>query len=299
MLYPCRTWFTDKILFNAFYQEEVLLAVETMLISLYGSHSIGDDHVRKGTNSSERVQKSDPPEQPTTDITQMNSSERSTTDISLMDPPEQPTTDVSLMDPPEQPTTDVTEHLSKQEVSLNTTVNTSTSSSSDDWIINRRSKDFDSINSSSADDVAMNSTSDLNCNSPKASKSDSGRSGERELSAESWSMGKSFSDEITGEDLEPVKLHLPKADQDSRVPATKKASPSKTISYTIMEKMAKLTAYDLISNRSVHQPLSAFSLFEQDTRSQVLEENPTASLQDVTTAVKERWECLGEEDRKK
>ncbi|KAI7808549.1 PMS1 protein-like protein 1 [Triplophysa rosa] len=297
-------------------KEEVMLAVEMMLISLYGSYSIGDDKLKTGKNSSKRVQNPDrvctDEEQPTTDISLMGPPEQHTTDISLMGPPEQPTTDISLMGPPEQPTTDISlmdppKHLehsytntSIHEVSLNTTANTSSSSSSDDWIINRRSSDFDSINSSSVDDVAMNSTADLNCNSPKASKSDSGPNGQNDLSAESWSMGKSFSNQITGEDLEPVKLHLPKADQDCRDPTTtKKTSPSKTSSYTIMEKMAKLTAFDLISNCSVRQPLSAFSLFEQDTRSQVLEENPKASLQDVTTAVKERWECLGEEDRKK
>lgn len=271
----------------------MLLAVETMLISLYGSYSIGDDKLKTGKTSSENFQnqqaictdKEDPPEQPTTDIT-------------VMGPPEQPTTNNSLTDPPER-----LEHsfanTSKHEVSLNTTANTSSSSSSDDWIINRRSGDFDSTNSSSVDDVALNSTSDLNCNSPEGSKSDSGHSQETELSAESWSMGKSFSDQVTGESLEPVKLHLPKANQDSSEPTSKKASPSKKTSYMLMEKMAKLTAYDLISNRSVRQPLSAFSLFEQDTRSLVLQENPKASLQDVTTAVKERWECLGEEDRKK
>ncbi|KAA0715537.1 PMS1 protein -like protein 1 DNA mismatch repair protein [Triplophysa tibetana] len=275
---------------------EVMLAMEAMLISLYGSYSIGDDKLKTGKDISEREQNQ---HRPTTDISLMGPPEQPTTDISLIGPPEQPTTDSSLMDQPKHLEHSST-NTSKQEVSLNTTANTSSSSSSDDWIINRRSSDFDSINSSSVDDVAMNSTTDLNYDSPKASKRDSGPNLENDLSAESWSMGKCFSNQITGEDLEPVKLHLPNAEQDSREPrTTKKTSPSKISSYTIMEKMAKLTAFDLISNRSVRQPLSAFSLFEQDTRSQVLEEKPKASLQDVTNAVKERWEYLGEEDRKK
>lgn len=303
MLFPWHTCFIDRTFFNTFYQEEVMLAVEAMLISLYGSYSIADDKLKTGKNISEREQNQHrvctDEEQPTTDISLMGPPEQPTTDISLMGPPEQPSTDISLMDPPKHLEHSST-NTSKHEVSLNTTPNTSSSSSSDDWIINRRSSDFDSINSSSVDDVAMNSTTDLNCDSPKASKRDSGPNLENDLSAESWSMGKCFSNQITGEDLEPVKLYLPNAEQDSREPSTtKKTSPSKTSSYSIMEKMANLTAFDLISNRSMRQPLSAFLLFEQDTRSQVLEENPKASLQDVTNAVKERWECLGEEDRKK
>ncbi|XP_073710728.1 PMS1 protein homolog 1 isoform X1 [Misgurnus anguillicaudatus] len=257
-------------------KEDVLLAVETMLISLYGSYSIGDDNLKMGETSTAHVQnqhaicadKDDPPEHRSIAV------RTNTTDISLLDPT------------PEDTSTDAGKH----ELSLDNTTNTSSSSSSEDWIINR-SSDFDSVNSSAVDDIAMNSTADLNSNSPK---SDSGESQEPIISAKSWSMGKSFSNPITGEGLEPVKLHLPKAK-----PIAKGDSPSKKPSSVIMEKMAKLTAYDLISNRSVRQPLSAFSLFEQDTRSQVLQENPTASPQDVTTAVKERWESLGEEDRKK
>ncbi|XDV30121.1 hypothetical protein PO909_033106 [Leuciscus waleckii] len=248
-------------------KEEVLLAVETMLISLYGD-STGDDNLKTGGNRP---------------------------DASYVDVPEHAnvvvpthTTDISLNDP------ELLEHSStnaeKQgsELSLNNTANTSSSSISEDWVINRSSSDFDSINSSlPADDVVMNSTADLNCNSPKETKSDSGPGQESEVSAESWSTGRAFSNQITGECLEPVKLHVPKATED--LGGTEPTSTSKRPTNVVM----------LISNRSVRQPLSAFSLFEQDTRSQVLQENPRASPQDVTTAVKERWESLGEEDRKK
>ncbi|XP_067301203.1 PMS1 protein homolog 1 isoform X1 [Pseudorasbora parva] len=259
-------------------KEEVLLAVETMLISLYG-YSTGDDNLKTGGNRPSA------------------SSVDEAVHANVVVPT--PTTDVSLNDP------ELLEHSStnadKQDSELST-ANTSSSSISEDWVINRSSSDFDSINSSlPADDVVMNSAADLNCNSPKSSKSDSGPSQASEVSAESWSTGRAFSNQITGECLEPVKLHLPKANEHfgGTEPISMRSSPSKRPSNVIMEKMAKLTAYELISNRSVRQPSSAFSLFEQDTRSQVLQENPRASPQDVTTAAKERWESLGEEDRKK
>ncbi|RXN31394.1 PMS1 -like protein [Labeo rohita] len=251
-------------------KEGVLLAVEAMLISLYGD-STGDDNLKKGENHP---------------------------DVSSVDVPEHTNVVVpTSLGAPELLENSLTN--ADGELSLSNTANTSSSSISEDWVINRSSSDFDSINSSlPADDVVMNSTADLNCNSPKTSKSGPGQS---EVSAESWSTGKAFSNQITGECLEPVKLHVPKAHEDlgGTEPTSTRSSPSKRPSNVIMEKMAKLTAYELISNRSVRQPSSAFSLFEQDTRSQVLQENPRASPQDVTTAVKERWESLGEEDRKK
>uniref|UniRef100_A0A8C2Q988 PMS1 homolog 1, mismatch repair system component n=1 Tax=Cyprinus carpio TaxID=7962 RepID=A0A8C2Q988_CYPCA len=257
-------------------KEGVLLAVETMLISLYG-YSIDNDDLKTGGSG---------------------------TGVSSVDVPEHtnvvptPTTDVRLDEPELLEISPTNADKQDGELSLSNTANTSSSSISEDWVINRSSSDFDSINSSlPADDVVMNSTADLNCNSPKPSKSDSGPGQESIVSAESWSTGKAFSNQVTGECLEPVKLHVPKAHED--LGGSTRSSPSKRPSNVIMEKMAKLTAYELISNRSVRQPSSAFSLFEQDTRSQVLQENPRASPQDVTTAVKERWESLGEEDRKK
>ncbi|KAK7154453.1 hypothetical protein R3I94_007700 [Phoxinus phoxinus] len=213
-------------------KEEVLLAVETMLISLYG-YSTGDDNLKTGGNR---------PNASSVDVPEH---------ANVVVPT--PTTDISLNDP---------------ELLENSSIN------------------------------ADKQDADLNCNSPKASKSDSGPGQESEVSAESWSTGRAFSNQITRECLEPVKLHVPKANEED-LGGTEPTSTSKRPSNVIMEKMAKLTAYELISNRSVRQPLSAFSLFEQDTRSQVLQENPRASPQDVTTAVKERWESLGEEGRKK
>uniref|UniRef100_A0A8C1RSR9 PMS1 homolog 1, mismatch repair system component n=1 Tax=Cyprinus carpio TaxID=7962 RepID=A0A8C1RSR9_CYPCA len=256
---------TEVVLQN---KEGVLLAVETMLISLYG-YSVGDDDLKAGGNRP-AVSSVEVPEH---------------TNVVMPTP----TTDTSLDDPELLENSPPNEDKQDSELSLSNTANTSSSSISEDWVINRCSNDFDSISSSlPADDVVMNSTSDLNCDSPKASKSDSGPGQESEISAESWSTGKAFSNRITRECLETVKLHVPKTHGDlgGTEPTNMRSSPSKRPS-------------NLISNRSVRQPSSAFSLFEQDTRSQVLQVNPRASPQDVTTAVKERWESLGEEDRKK
>lgn len=195
----------------------------------------------------------------------------------------------SVVAPPvvlDNSTTNTKEKDSK--TSLPGTANTSSSSSSEDWIINT------SLSDSS---FAENSTVDQD-DKPASCLVQV----DKEISAESWAMGKAFTDPTTGECLEPVKLHQPEAQEDDDLEPeakTKSSSPCTKPTNVIVEKIAKLTAYDLISNRSVRQPLSAFALFEQDTRSSVLLEKPRASLQDVTTAVKERWESLREEERKK
>ncbi|CAB1328391.1 unnamed protein product [Coregonus sp. 'balchen'] len=77
------------------------------------------------------------------------------------------------------------------------------------------------------------------------------------------------------------------------------SSPCKKVFNTITEKRVALMAYNLISSRAVRTPLSPAALFERETRAEVLQEKPAASLQDITTAVQERWKNLGEEDRKK
>ncbi|XP_072541561.1 PMS1 protein homolog 1 [Salminus brasiliensis] len=267
-------------------KDAVLLAVESVLISLYGSYSVGNDSqpVGKGHSHSAVAQT---PQIPSGELPAAESSKEP-----------QPSLDTPVFTPPaalEPSTTSTTEQSS--ETSLPSTANTSSSSSSEDWIIHKSSSDLDSVSFSLfVDNIALNSTVD-------PSKDDSDLGQEVEISPESWAMGTAFTDQATGQSLEPVKLHLPEARRDDDDgepdPKRKNGSPSKRPSNVITEKMAKLTAYDLISSRSVRQPLSAFALFEQDTRSSVLQENPRASLQDVTAAVKERWESLGEEGRKK
>ncbi|KAL6484345.1 hypothetical protein MHYP_G00063900 [Metynnis hypsauchen] len=278
-------------------KDAVLLAVESVLISLYGSYSIGNDKQEVGDEHTHSAAAQNPQKSPAPES-------RKQSDRASEEGVAQPSLDSHMVAPAppvmlERSATNTKEQIS--ETSLPSTANTSSSSSSEDWIINKSSS-FDSVNFSSfADNVALNSTVDPDCSSPRASKDDGDQGLGDKICPESWAMGRAFTDQTTGQCLEPVKLHLPEAHEGNEVPdpKSKSNSPSKRPSNVIMEKVAKLTAYDLISSRSVRQPLSAFALFEQDTRSSVLQENPQASLQDVTAAVKERWESLGEEGRKK
>lgn len=249
----------------------MLLAVESVLISLYGSYSVGNDnHATAGQAPSVVEIGKEPSEVP----------EKGSPQPSMVASP------VVLDNSP------ASTKANDGETSVPATANTSSSSSSEDWIINTSLSD-----SSFAENTVLDSTVE-----PDDKQDSCVGLVDKEISAESWAAGKAFTDPTTGEDLEPVKLLQPEAHKDSDLVSenkTKSNSSFKRPANVIVEKMAKLTAYDLISSRSVRQPLSAFALFEQDTRSSVLLEKPQASLQDVTAAVKERWESLGEEERRK
>lgn len=249
----------------------MLLAVESVLISLYSSYSVGNDnHVTEEQSHS---------------TVETRKERDEAAEIAAPQP--------RAVSPPvvlDKSTTNTKEKDS--DTSLPGTANTSSSSSSEDWIINTSLSD-----SSFAENIALNSSLD-----PDDKRESSLVQVDKEISAESWAMGKAFTDPITGECIEPVKLHQPEAQKYGDLAPENNStcsSPCRRPTNVIVEKMAKLTAYDLISSRSVRQPLSAFALFEQDARSSVLLEKPRASLQDVTAAVKERWESLGEEERKK
>lgn len=183
----------------------------------------------------------------------------------------------------------------------NTSLNqTSSSSSSEDWIINKSLFDLSHVNGSLLDEDRFNTGDTKDGPKESADLFAAAPNADRDISAESWSMGRALTDPVTGGRLEPVKLHVPSEPQEVREAVERcRSSPSKKPSNIIMAKMPKLTAYELIGSRSVRQPLSARALFERESRVSILQEDPGAGLQDVTTAVKERWESLGEEDRKK
>ncbi|KAG7330809.1 hypothetical protein KOW79_004778 [Hemibagrus wyckioides] len=265
----------DKLQVMLQNKDAVLLAVESVLISLYGSYSVGNDnHVTEEQSHS---------------TVETRKERNEAAEIAAPQP--------RAVSPPvvlDKPTTNTKEKDS--DTSLPGTANTSSSSSSEDWIINTSLSD-----SSFAENIALNSSLDPD-DKHESSLVQVDKEISAEISAESWAMGKAFTDPITGECIEPVKLHQPEAKKDGDLPPENNStcsSPCRRPTNVIVEKMAKLTAYDLISSHSVRQPLSAFALFEQDARSSVLLEKPRASLQDVTAAVKERWESLGEEERKK
>ncbi|KAF7709157.1 PMS1 protein homolog 1 isoform X1 [Silurus meridionalis] len=254
----------DKLQVMLENKDAVLLAVESVLISLYGSYSVGNESHESAEQSHSVVELTKEPEK-----------------VQEKEAPQSSVVSTPLVLGNATP-------IKKDSETSPGTANTSSSSSSEDWIINTSLSD-----SSFSENVGLNSTI------PPEDKQESCT---EEISAESWTMGKAFTDPTTGDRLEPVKLHQPGAQNDVDLDpevGTKSSNPCKRATNVIVAKTAKLTAYDLISSRSVRQPLSAFALFEQDTRSSVLLEKPRASLQDVTAAVKERWESLGEEERKK
>uniref|UniRef100_A0A8C7MBR9 PMS1 homolog 1, mismatch repair system component n=1 Tax=Oncorhynchus kisutch TaxID=8019 RepID=A0A8C7MBR9_ONCKI len=177
------------------------------------------------------------------------------------------------------------------------TADTSSSSSSEDWIVNLNPGDFDLAFPQLEDYMASTGLERLDNHDQGHDK---GKDVEQ-LSAVSWSRGTALTDPSTGEPLQPVKIHLATgwSSDLGQVKAKGQSSPGKKVSNAITEKRAALTAYDLINNRAMRTPLSPATLFERETRASVLQEKPTASLQDITTAVQERWKNLGEEDRKK
>lgn len=79
-----------------------------------------------------------------------------------------------------------------------------------------------------------------------------------QLSAVSWSRGTALTDPSTGEPLQSVKVHLPTGCSSDLglVEAKDQSSPGKKVSNAITEKRASLTAYNLISSRTMRTPLS-------------------------------------------
>ncbi|XP_032385444.1 PMS1 protein homolog 1 [Etheostoma spectabile] len=119
-----------------------------------------------------------------------------------------------------------------------------------------------------------------------------------QISAEDWSRGTALTDPVSREPLQPVHIHQPTRNNHSDEIKSQSSSDKKMFN-AITEKRAALTAYDLVSNRALRAPLSPAALFEKEARLEVLREKPTASLQEVSVTVDERWKNLREEERKK
>ncbi|XP_019910390.2 PMS1 protein homolog 1 isoform X2 [Esox lucius] len=275
-----------QILFHN--KEEVLAAVETLLVSLYGSGSSAEVPPVTGKDDSLCAGPS------SLGDSMGNTEVEGLTDHSVNEVIDR-TSDRSDGDP-------------SRVVADDQTANTSSSSSSEDWIINQIPGDFGLTFPLLADDmpVTCDGITDLG---PAKGKEildqhqkgpDKGKDASQ-LTAASWSRGTALTHPSTGEPLQPVKLHLPAGDNSGHdlVEATGPLISGKKVSNTITENPAALTAFDLISNRAIRTPLSPAALFEKETWAEVLREKPTASLQDITAAVQERWKNLGEEDRKK
>ncbi|XP_033990117.1 PMS1 protein homolog 1 isoform X3 [Trematomus bernacchii] len=174
----------------------------------------------------------------------------------------------------------------------------SSSSIAEDWIVNQFPARFDSSFSLYDDETAQTtSKSPERLEDIAVSGADTRND---EISAENWSRGAALIDPVSGEPLQPVSIHQPlKNNHSDSDKAKSHGSPNKKMLNAITEKRAALTAYDLISNRAMRAPLTPAALFEKEARADVLREKPTASLQDISVTVQERWKNLREEDRKK
>ncbi|KAM4731709.1 PMS1 protein homolog 1 isoform 2-T4 [Anableps anableps] len=167
----------------------------------------------------------------------------------------------------------------------------SSSSMADDWIINQSSFSLcDDKTTRSLSQITGTSSASRSPEKPEDVPAAEPR--RMQISAEDWSRGTALTDPTSGEPLQPVVIHQPPKLCHS-------SSESKKPINAITEKRAALTAYDMISNRTMRAPPSAASLFEKEARAEVLREQPAASLQEISTAVQERWKNLREEDRKK
>ncbi|KAM4626441.1 PMS1 protein homolog 1 isoform 1-T2 [Discoglossus pictus] len=117
---------------------------------------------------------------------------------------------------------------------------------------------------------------------------------------EDWSKGVALKDS-RGEKLEPVKIIGIKAEcdvgVDDRFNSTDKSIRKTT--NVVSEKSGFVTAYDLISNRVIKKPMSAVNIFMQEHRSTIVEENPKASIEDISSRAEELWEQLSQEEKLK
>uniref|UniRef100_A0A3P9LT16 PMS1 homolog 1, mismatch repair system component n=1 Tax=Oryzias latipes TaxID=8090 RepID=A0A3P9LT16_ORYLA len=172
----------------------------------------------------------------------------------------------------------------------------SSSSIADDWIVSHiptePQSDFSLYEIEMSENISVESLTDTESPAADASKN--------QIPAEDWSRGTALIDPSSGEALQPITIHQPSKPNQSALAQVKgQSSPNKKMVNAITEKGAALTAYDMISNRTIRGPLSAAALFKKEARAEVLREKPTASLQEISIAVHERWKNLREEDRKK
>ncbi|XP_044072238.1 PMS1 protein homolog 1 isoform X2 [Siniperca chuatsi] len=281
-------------------KEAVLTAVDAFLVSLYGYRPSGDPPTEKQLGHETSLSPSSPLR---TDVSQPDNEQSVERNDSLTNH-----NGNFLKDAPKHDDTALSTAIST-DASLNCQTSNSSSSSSvaEDWIVNKIPAGLESNFSLCDDETAQSCTQTAETGSAGKSPErleDNAVSGadtsKDQLSAEDWSRGAAFTDPISRDPLQPVKIHQPSKNNYSDSDEIKSQSSSnKKMFNAITEKRAALTAYDLISNRAMRAPLSPAALFEKEARAEVLREKPTASLQDISIAIHERWKNLREEDRKK
>ncbi|XP_060034263.1 PMS1 protein homolog 1 [Erinaceus europaeus] len=127
-----------------------------------------------------------------------------------------------------------------------------------------------------------------------------------EVCADDWSKGDLFKSS-TGESMEPVKILGPHESSGCRVGSSDHRLPSQEHQdlsegpcnkkpNVIETKSGQVTAYDLISNRIIRKPMSARALFVQDHRAQLLSQHSKIILEEATLEAEELWKTLSEEE---
>ncbi|KAM8933855.1 PMS1 protein homolog 1 [Pelodytes ibericus] len=119
---------------------------------------------------------------------------------------------------------------------------------------------------------------------------------------DNWSKGTALKNS-KGENLEPVKILCPEVEScvgenpgESNVDTSSQHMIKKPTN-VIIEKSGFITAYDLISNKVVKKPLSAIKHFTQEQRARLLDDNPKASIEDISSQAEQLWEQLNEEEK--
>uniref|UniRef100_A0A7M4EZ24 PMS1 homolog 1, mismatch repair system component n=1 Tax=Crocodylus porosus TaxID=8502 RepID=A0A7M4EZ24_CROPO len=127
------------------------------------------------------------------------------------------------------------------------------------------------------------------------------------ISADDWSMGHALKNYM-GENLEPVKMLMPEIgrvtneqtentddqNQDQQSPNQSTKKPN-----VVNDKLGQIVAYDLISSQIIRKPKSAIALFSQEYRSKLLNDNPKANVEELMLKIEEKWEKLNVEEKKK
>uniref|UniRef100_A0AAV2JU32 HMG box domain-containing protein n=2 Tax=Knipowitschia caucasica TaxID=637954 RepID=A0AAV2JU32_KNICA len=210
--------------------------------------------------------------------------------------------------------------------------NSSSSSVLDDWIVDQIPSDF-----SICDDENMaQNASNLTWNSPvkpedsteackdqitsnrSRAQNDDDFTGDspdppeetkeasKDFSSEAWSRGTALRDAESNQPLQPISVLQNQPLQPVSVLQNQAERPrdhgepeAQQLSNSIIEKRAALSAFDVLSGRVVRTPLSPAALFEKETRTRMVLENPKASLQQINDTVRQRWTGLSQEQRKR
>lgn len=273
-------------------KEAVLTAVEAFLVSLYGYRPGGDPPAVKHHGTSPAP--SSPLQAEATQVEDEQNVER---DDHLT------SSNANVM----RDAANRGDTAQKASLHRRTSNSSSSSSIAEDWFVNQNPVGSESnFSLCEGEGCAQAADADGAASKSPDRLGDDGVSGadttsKDRLSAEDWSRGTALTDPSSGDPLEPVRIHHPANDTrpDPDEPTNPSSGSSKKMFNAVTEKRAALTAYDLIGNRAMRAPLSPAALFEKEARAEVLREKPTASLQDITVAVHQRWKNLREEDRKK